>query len=38
MILESREKYPRKLLWGILIAFVALNTLMLALGSLSMFP
>ncbi len=30
MILESREKYPRKLLWGILIAFVALNTLMLA--------
>lgn len=31
MILESREKYPRKLLWGILIAFVALNTLMIAL-------
>jgi O-antigen ligase len=30
MILDSREKYPRKLLWGILIAFVALNTLMLA--------
>ncbi len=30
MILESREKYPRKLLWGILIVFVALNTLMLA--------
>jgi len=30
MILETREKYPRKLLWGILIAFVALNTLMLA--------
>ncbi len=31
MILESGEKYPGKLLWGILIAFVALNTLMLAL-------
>jgi len=31
MILESGEKYPRKLLWGILISFVALNTLMLAL-------
>lgn len=31
MILESGEKYPRKLLWGILIVFVALNTLMLAL-------
>ncbi len=30
MILEFREKYPRKLLWGILIAFVALNILMLA--------
>ena len=31
MIGEFREKYPRKLLWGILIAFVALNTLMIAL-------
>lgn len=30
MITESREKYPKVLLWGILIAFLALNTLMLA--------
>lgn len=30
MITEAREKYPRGLLWGILIGFVALNVLMLA--------
>ena len=30
MILGTRERYPKVLLWGILIAFVALNTLMLA--------
>ncbi len=28
--MEAREKYPRMLLWGILIGFVALNVLMLA--------
>lgn len=30
MILKAGEKYQKVLLWGILIAFVALNTLMLA--------
>ncbi len=30
MIAEIRERYPNLLLWGILIGFVALNTIMLA--------
>ncbi|MEN8228657.1 MAG: O-antigen ligase family protein [Bacteroidota bacterium] len=31
MIAGTRERYPKLLLWGILISFVALNTIMLAL-------
>ncbi len=31
MITETRYRYPKVLLWGILISFVALNTIMLAL-------
>lgn len=31
MITAIRERYPKALLWGILISFVALNTVMLAL-------
>ena len=30
MIAGTQERYPKLLLWGILISFVALNTIMLA--------
>jgi putative inorganic carbon (HCO3(-)) transporter len=31
MILGTQERYPRTLFWGILLAFIALNTVMLAM-------
>lgn len=31
MIREIQDRYPKKLLWGILISFIALNSIMLAL-------
>ena len=31
MIKSIQEKYPKSLLWGILLSFVALNSIMLAL-------